>query len=100
MKTISTAELAKLLNEGKQLNIIDVREYEEVEEGMIPTAKHIPLGDLPVKYTELNKEEEYIMVCRSGARSGRACEFLSEKGFKVVNMVGGMLLWEEEVENA
>jgi rhodanese-related sulfurtransferase len=98
MKTISPKEVSELLKQGVQLNMIDVREDEEVQEGMIPTAQHIRLGDLPVRFAELDKDKEYIMICRSGARSGRACEFLKEQGFAVVNMEGGMLRWAEEVK--
>ena len=47
---------------------------------------------------ELDKSKEYIMVCRSGARSSRATQFLESYGFKVINMAGGMLAWEGKVE--
>jgi len=47
---------------------------------------------------ELDKTIEYIMVCRSGARSGRATQFLKEYGFNVMNMTGGMLAWEGETK--
>ncbi len=98
LNIITPKEVEKLLKEGKQLNIIDVRELEEVEEGMIPTAKHIPLGELPVQYKELDDKKDYILVCRSGSRGARACQFLMQHGFSVMNMDGGMLNWEAEVE--
>ncbi|EOR23198.1 rhodanese-like protein [Niallia nealsonii AAU1] len=47
---------------------------------------------------ELDKSKEYIMVCRSGARSGQASQFLEDHGFKVINMTGGMLAWEGETK--
>ena len=43
---------------------------------------------------ELNKNQEYIIVCRSGGRSARAVQFLESYGFQAINMVGGMLAWE------
>jgi len=98
MKEISATELKKLVNEGKQLNIIDVREAAEVAEGHIATAINIPLGLIEFRMHELDKSKEYIMVCRSGGRSGQATQFLQNQGFNVTNMTGGMLAWECEVK--
>ncbi|MDG4656017.1 rhodanese-like domain-containing protein [Ectobacillus antri] len=96
-KEITPNEVEQLRLE-KKLSIIDVREDEEVAQGKIPGAAHIPLGELEQRLTEIDKEQEHIMVCRSGARSGRASAFLTEKGYKVKNMSGGMLAWEGEIE--
>jgi len=98
MKEISVEELEQLLDEGKQVNIIDVREVSEVAEGHIPTAINIPLGLIEFRMHELDKSKEYIMVCRSGGRSGQATQFLESQGFNVTNMTGGMLAWEGEVK--
>ncbi|MGM9929151.1 MAG: rhodanese-like domain-containing protein [Bacillus sp. (in: firmicutes)] len=98
MKEITAKEVETLLAEGQALNVIDVREVEEVEQGKIPVAVNIPLGLLEFRLNELDKEKEYIIVCRSGARSGRATQFLEYQGFNVQNMTGGMLAWEGEVE--
>lgn len=98
MKEISTTEVEALLKEGKTLNLIDVREDDEVQERSIPGIVHIPLGTIPNRIHELDLEKEYIMVCRSGARSGRATQFLESHGFKVTNMNGGMLAWTGEVK--
>lgn len=98
MKRITAKEVETLLNEGKILNIIDVREVDEVRAGKIPGAVNIPLGLVEFRMHELDKSKEYIMVCRSGGRSGRASQFLESYGFKVINMDGGMLDWEGQVE--
>ncbi|MEH7086873.1 rhodanese-like domain-containing protein [Neobacillus drentensis] len=98
MKQITVKEVETLLNEGKTLNIIDVREVDEVADGKIPGATNIPLGLVEFRMHELDKTKEYIMVCRSGGRSGRATQFLESYGFKVINMAGGMLAWEGKVE--
>ncbi|AWI11503.1 rhodanese-like domain-containing protein [Compostibacillus humi] len=98
MKEITAKELEKKLSKGEQVNIIDVREDEEVATGKIPGAKHIPLGQIPKRLNELNKNEHYYIVCRSGGRSGSACQYLIENGYNVTNMVGGMLDWEGETE--
>jgi len=98
MKEITTKEVEALLNKGEQLNIIDVRETDEVAAGKIPGAVNIPLGLVEFRMHELDKSKEYIMVCRSGGRSGRASQFLEGQGFKVINMAGGMLAWEGKQE--
>ncbi|WP_175989411.1 rhodanese-like domain-containing protein [Bacillus sp. Marseille-Q1617] len=97
MKELSTKEVQELLKSEKP-NIIDVREDDEVAAGKIPAAKHIPLGSIETRMNELDKSKEYIMVCRSGGRSGRAAQFLESQGFNVINMAGGMLAWEGDVE--
>ncbi|KOS63252.1 rhodanese-like domain-containing protein [Lysinibacillus agricola] len=98
MKAISAKEVQQALEQGQALNLIDVREVDEVESGHIPGIIHIPLGLLEFRMHELNKNEPYVMVCRSGGRSGSATQFLESQGFDVSNMVGGMLAWEGEVK--
>lgn len=98
MKEMTAKEVETLLNEGKTLNLIDVREVDEVAAGKIPGAVNIPLGLVEFRMHELDKAKEYIMVCRSGGRSGRATQFLESYGFNVINMAGGMLAWEGKVE--
>jgi rhodanese-related sulfurtransferase len=98
MKQISPNEVEGLLNENTPINIIDVREVDEVKAGKIPNALHIPLGLVEFKKQDLDKLKEYILVCRSGGRSARAAKFLEDYGFKVINMSGGMLEWNGPVE--
>ena len=98
MKHMTAKEVETLLNEGIELNIIDVREPEEVVAGKIATAINIPLGLVEFKMHELDKNKEYIMVCRSGGRSGQATQFLQSQGYNVINMNGGMLDWEGQTE--
>ncbi|QOR68833.1 rhodanese-like domain-containing protein [Cytobacillus suaedae] len=94
MKTMTAIEVETLLNEGQTLNMIDVREVDEVEAGKIPGVIHIPLALVEFRMHELDKSKEYVMICRSGGRSGRAAQFLESQGFNVINMTGGMLTWE------
>ncbi|WP_313892225.1 rhodanese-like domain-containing protein [Psychrobacillus sp.] len=98
LKEISPKEVQEKLEQGQVINLIDVREVDEVESGHIPGITHIPLGLLEFRMNELSKNEPYIMVCRSGGRSGRATQFLESQGFDVTNMTGGMLAWEGEVK--
>lgn len=92
MKTIQPIEVQAKLEAGEALNLIDVREVAEVEAGHIPGITHIPLGLLEFRMQELDKKMPYIMVCRSGGRSGQATMFLESQGFDVTNMTGGISL--------
>ncbi|WP_210365110.1 rhodanese-like domain-containing protein [Bacillus sp. REN3] len=81
-----------------EFEVIDVREANEVAQGKIPGAIHIPLGLLEFKMNELDKNKTYIMVCRSGARSSRAVQFLEYYGYNAINMQGGMMFWQGPIE--
>lgn len=98
MKEITSVEVKELLDSGKQLNLVDVREADEVAAGIIPGAVHIPLGDVEARVGELDKSKPYIIICRSGGRSGRATTFLEGAGYDAANMTGGMLEWEGKTE--
>ena len=98
MKHILPQEVEQKLKEGRALSIIDVREHEEVAQGKILGARHIPLGQLLERMNEIDKNEGHILVCRSGSRSRMACQLLESYGYRVVNMTGGMLEWTGEIE--
>nr|WP_211342369.1 rhodanese-like domain-containing protein [Aquisalibacillus elongatus] len=98
MDEIQPKEVEQQLGQNKKLSIIDVREDDEVAQGKIPGAKHIPLGELQDRLDEINKDKEHVMVCRSGGRSGKATDYLASKGYNVKNMPGGMLEWEGKVD--
>jgi sulfur dioxygenase len=81
------------------VEVIDVREPDEYigPLGHIRGAKLIPLGQLSQRTNELSRDRPLVMVCRSGARSGRATLLLQQAGFKqVANLNGGMLRWRAE----
>ena len=96
LKTITTDELQEKIEKGEELLLVDFREDEEVAGGMIPGAIHIKMGDIPEKLDQLDKDKEYIFICRSGGRSGNVCHYLQDQGYKVRNMTGGMLDWKGE----
>lgn len=96
MQTITPEEVKQRLENGEKLDIVDVREDEEVALGIIPGAVHIPLGELPQRLADIPQNGETILVCRSGNRSGRALEYLEAQGLTLLkNMTGGMLDWEQ-----
>jgi len=73
--------------------ILDVREDFEVEDGMIPGALHIPMGQLQARLSELDPAVPIIAVCRSGNRSARVADALNGTGFTADTMAGGVTAW-------
>jgi rhodanese-related sulfurtransferase len=87
-EAVNVNDLDKLI--GK-ISLIDIREPYEYESGNIKTAKNIPMGNLlneTDKY--LDKQKTYYIMCQSGARSMRTTRMLSNKGYHVINVSGGM----------
>lgn len=97
MENISVEELKKRMDAGEQLNIVDVREPNEHEEFNIG-GKLVPLGEIrsmQIDDLEPLKDEEVIVYCRSGNRSGQAAMLLETMGFSnIKNLTGGMMAWE------
>lgn len=94
---LTADEVLKLVEAGKTLSLIDVREDEEVNAGKIPEARHIRMSEVPERLDEIDKDQEHIIVCRSGNRSGRIAKFLRSQGYDAKNMAGGMIDWEGDV---
>ena len=96
---LTSLELKQRLDRGDKLTIVDVREPNELQINRIPGSRHIPLGDIPKRYNELDPEAELVMQCKSGVRSGKAADFLRSVGFKhVLNLKGGILDWIDKVD--
>jgi len=96
MIDIEVTELKTKLDANEKFIFIDVREEYEYQEFNLG-ARLIPLGQLISHIPELEayKDEEIIIHCRSGARSGAAKQTLEQLGFKKVrNLLGGVLEWQ------
>ncbi|RSL31190.1 rhodanese-like domain-containing protein [Salibacterium salarium] len=77
--------------------IIDVREPAEYIEGHIPGVPLLPMNQVPEVIDQLEKDKEYVLVCRSGSRSQHTALYFKDNGIEnVKNFAGGMLAWEEE----
>ena len=92
MKTI------KSLVQEEGATVIDVRSSWEFADGHVDGALNIPLEEIPGRLAEIQALKQPLVVyCRSGNRSGQACMMMEPYGFKnVVNVVGGMLAWQEK----
>ncbi|MBM7583580.1 rhodanese-related sulfurtransferase/TusA-related sulfurtransferase [Bacillus pakistanensis] len=96
---ISNEELVRKLADPDSV-VIDVRESAEYAFRHIPGAVSIPLGELEFRYSEVDKNKNIFVVCRTGNRSDIAAQMLTDKGFpNVTNVVPGMSQWNGEVES-
>jgi rhodanese-related sulfurtransferase len=92
---VGTTEATRLINDDAL--VLDVREDKEWAEGHIQNAKHIPLGLLSKRISELDKykDKPIVVSCRSGHRSATACRTLKKNGFEQAhNLTGGIIAWE------
>lgn len=100
MNTITVEALKARLDAGEKIHLVDVREPDEHENFNIGGTL-LPLGDIMSMQTdeiEHLKEDEVIFYCRSGNRSGRACQIAEMMGFSnAVNLTGGMLDWIQKI---
>jgi rhodanese-related sulfurtransferase len=88
----------KLSDYQRDCLILDVREEDEYERGHIPGAVNIPLSGLHNCIKELKKDKSVLVICLSGGRAKVAAKILSEQGFNVGIMTGGMRSWKGAVE--
>ena len=93
MKGISFDEFYQLYQNG-QLSLVDVREVEEFQTLHLEGAQNLPLSQLTDTYDQLDKDLLHYVICKSGMRSARACQFLAEQGYDVINVQGGMTAFE------
>lgn len=96
---ISVTELHRMHDDGGPFTLLDVREDDELAIASLDFAKHVPLASLPGRLGELNKNDDIVVMCHGGSRSGRAAQFLREQGFtSVANLAGGIDAWSHEVD--
>jgi rhodanese-related sulfurtransferase len=88
---ITVDELADLL--ATDARLIDVREPSEYEEAHVPGAMLVPLGTVPDQVDAFRGDGPTYVICRSGARSMKACELVADHGVEVVNVAGGTMAW-------
>ena len=96
---ITPTELVARLRRGDAIDLIDVREPHELNIASIPNVRLIPLGTLPDALPTLDSSRETVVLCRTGARSGRAVRQLQAAGFRRVwNLAGGIHRWADDID--
>jgi sulfur-carrier protein adenylyltransferase/sulfurtransferase len=87
--TMTPAELKAILDDGRQIKLVDVREPAEWQINRLPGAELIPLGELPDRLSELPQTEPIIVYCKVGGRSAEALALLRQSGFSTARHLGG-----------
>jgi rhodanese-related sulfurtransferase len=91
---ISAEQLKARLDQGDDIQLLDIRSDPEVQQGIVPRSQHLPMHLIPLKLLDLPRDKDVVLYCRSGARSFHACAFLMQQGVRnVINLRGGILDW-------
>jgi rhodanese-related sulfurtransferase len=91
---IDSESLHGRLAKGEDLLLVDIRTPAEVAQGVIPGATEMPMHLIPLRMSELPKDKDVVLYCRSGARSYQACAYLLQHGHdRVLNLRGGVIAW-------
>lgn len=84
---------------GNEVVLLDVREAPELALAAVEGTVHIPMREIPMRITELDRQRPTVVMCHSGGRSRRVAEFLLEAGFEhVFNLAGGIDAWSQEID--
>ncbi len=100
IEEISASDAKKAMDDGSDIQLIDVRQPDEYAFAKIEGSKLIPLGEIVRRMNELDPEREAIIHCKMGGRSAKAIEMLQQAGYqgKLRNMKGGITAWSNEVD--
>jgi adenylyltransferase/sulfurtransferase len=100
MQEITATELKQKLDQGVDIQIIDVREPNEYAYARIPNSIHIPLAQVVGRMKEIDPARETVVHCKMGGRSARAIQMLRQAGFQgsLANLTGGITAWSNDVD--
>jgi sulfur-carrier protein adenylyltransferase/sulfurtransferase len=100
MEEITATELKRRIDNGENLQIIDVREPHEFDIARIPASKLIPLGQVVNRIDEIDQNRETVVHCKMGGRSAKAIEALKQAGYtgRLYNLKGGITAWSNDVD--
>lgn len=100
IEEITAAELKQKLDDGADVQIIDVREPKEHDFASIAGAKLIPLGEVVKRIGEIDAARETVVHCKGGGRSAQAIQALKNAGFAgtLKNLKGGITAWSNDVD--
>jgi len=95
---ITAAEFLARRDQGDSMTLLDVREDWEVGVANVSGTMHIPMGQVADRLTELDRNKEVVVLCRSGRRSLEIAKLLQAQGFKSLNLTGGILAWSRDID--
>lgn len=101
MKEVTVQDLKKMKDESADFQLIDVREQHEFDICDLG-GELIPMGEVPDRVSEISKEKQVIIHCRSGARSGNIVSYLEQNhGYtNLYNLAGGILAWADQIDTS
>ncbi len=96
IKEIDATALNEMIAEDKDVYLYDVRSQAEFSQGIIEGGVFMPMHTVPLKMNELPTDKTIVFYCRSGARSGQVCAYVSENaGIEALNLRGGIISWHQ-----
>jgi rhodanese-related sulfurtransferase len=98
IKEISIADLARMVANQDQFELVDIRTPVEIARGVLPNAKSLSMHLVPLKLRFFSESPRQIVIyCRTGSRSAQVCRFLNGLGINnVISLRGGMVRWTSE----
>jgi rhodanese-related sulfurtransferase len=93
---IDPDEVAQWLADGREVELVDVREPYEREAGHIAGSRHIELVELSGRAAEIEREQPVVFYCRVGSRSAMAAAAFRASGYEAYSMRGGLVRWVDE----
>lgn len=95
IKEITALNLSRLIEDERRFEIIDIRTAAEIERGVIPDAKTLPMHLVPLKLGFFSVAGKQVVIyCRTGSRSAQVCRFLNQQGIhNVISLRGGVVKW-------
>jgi rhodanese-related sulfurtransferase len=91
IEEVGVVELEVAMAHGRL--VVDVREHDEYTTAHVPGAVLLPMGSVPERLDVFATPEPALVICRTGARSMRVCQFLAEHDIAAVNVAGGTVAW-------
>ena len=99
IKEITVQELKRKLDNKEDFKLLDVREDFELKISSLKQAIHCSMSDVKTWLPKLDKDQEYVLLCRTGHRSMSMCELMQQLGFKhLTNLEGGINAWATEID--
>lgn len=99
LRQISPGDVKQRLDREEDVVLLDVREPEELAIASLPSAVHIPMGQIAARVGELDPQREIVVFCHHGMRSAQVAQFLLEHRFpRVLNLAGGIDQWSCTVD--
>ena len=95
---ISAADFLKRRAQGDALTLLDVREDWEMSVASVQGVVHIPMAQVQSRLSELDRNTDIVVLCRSGRRSMEVAKLLQQSGFQAINLAGGILAWSRDID--